>query len=407
MRLPSDLDVLRRRDFRRVFGASLVSVLGDGILTVALTFAVLDLTGSATDLGVVLACETVALVAALLIGGVVADRAGRRTVMIGADLVRLVGQAALGVLLVTGNATIAEIAISQLVIGAASGFFNPASSGLLPLLAGEQLQQANALRGIATAAGRIAGPAIAGVLVVTAGPGWAVLIDAASYAVSALLLAGVRRDAPPEASGARFLDDLREGFAEVRSRTWVWSIVVVFAFTNAVSAAFPVLGPVVAKRDLGGAGAWAAILAFRAVGSLLAGATLLRFSPRRPLLVAVVFGMVSALPMFLLAIPAPLVVIILAGLVSGTSGMTFNTLWETTLQRHIPPEARSRVSAYDWFGSAALGPLGFVVMGPLAGAVGLSAALLVCGGLDVVSVGGLLSVRDIRNLPPAPAVPAE
>lgn len=415
MRLPSDLDVLRRRDFRLVFGASLVSVLGDGVLTVALTFAVLDLTGSATDLGIVLACETVALVAALLIGGVVADRAGRRTVMIVADLVRLAGQAALGVLLVTGEATVVEIAISQLLIGAASGFFNPASSGLLPLLAGEQLRQANALRGMAMASGRIAGPAIAGVLVVAAGPGWAVLIDAASYGVSAVLLARVRRDdAPARADPARadpatrarssFLTDLRQGFQEVRSRTWVWSIVVVFAFTNAVSAAFPVLGALVAKRDLGGAGAWAAILAFRATGGLLAGVTLLRLSPRRPLLLAVEAGMISALPLFLLAIPAPLVVIMLAGLVSGVCGMTFNTLWETTLQRHIPPEARSRVSAYDWFGSAALSPIGLALMGPLAAAVGVSAALVVCGGLDLVSVGGLLAVRDIRTLPPAPVV---
>lgn len=409
MRLPSDLDVLRRRDFRLVFGASLVSVLGDGVLTVALTFAVLDLTGSATDLGIVLACETVALVAALLIGGVVADRAGRRTVMIAADLVRLAGQAAIGALLVAGDATIAEIAVSQLLIGAAGGFFTPASSGLLPLLAGERLQQANALRGMAMSAGRIAGPAIAGVLVVTAGPGWAVLIDAASYGVSALLLARVRRDHAPApddvTAGTRpsFLTDLRQGFDEVRSRTWVWSIVVVFAFTNAIGAAFPVLGALVAKRDLGGAGAWAAILAFRAAGSLLAGATLLRLSPRRPLLVAVEVGMISALPLFLLAIPAPLVVIMLAGLVSGVCGMTFNTLWETTLQRHIPPEARSRVSAYDWFGSAALTPLGLVVMGPLAAAVGVSAALLMCGGLDLLSVGGLLAVRDIRTLPPGPA----
>ena len=413
MRLPADLDVLRRRDFRLVFGASLVSVLGDGVLTVALTFAVLDLTGSATDLGIVLACETVALVAALLIGGVVADRAGRRTVMIAADLVRLAGQAAIGGLLVAGDATIAEIAVSQLLIGAAGGFFNPASSGLLPLLAGERLQQANALRGMAMSAGRIAGPALAGVLVVTAGPGWAVLIDAASYGVSAILLARVRRDDLPARDGgvtaeprSSFVDDLRRGFAEVRSRTWVWSIVVVFAFTNAIGAAFPVLGAVVAKRDLGGAGAWAAILAFQAAGSLLAGVTLLRLSPRRPLLVAVAVGMISALPLFLLAIPAPLVVIMLAGLVSGVCGMTFNTLWETTLQRHIPPEARSRVSAYDWFGSAVLTPLGLVVMGPLATAVGVSAALLVCGGLDLLSVGGLLAVRDIRTLPPAPAAPA-
>lgn len=170
MRLPSDLEVLRGRDFRLVFSAALVSLFGDGVVDVALAFAVLDLTGSATDLGIVLAARTIALVASLLFGGVVADRVGRRTVMISADLVRLVTQAAIGVMLVSGNATIAEIAISQLLVGAASGFFNPASSGLIPAVAGERLQQANALRGMAMAAGDIAGPAIAGVLVVTTSP---------------------------------------------------------------------------------------------------------------------------------------------------------------------------------------------------------------------------------------------
>ncbi|MGI9185445.1 MAG: MFS transporter [Solirubrobacteraceae bacterium] len=166
MRLASDLDVLRLRDFRLVFGAAVVSLLGDGMLPVALTFAILDLTGSATDLGIVLAARTVALVGSLLVGGVVADRVSRRMVMIGADLVRLLGQGTIAVLLVSGHATVVEIAVSQAFLGAATGFFNPASSGLIPLVAGEWLQQANSLRGMAMAAGNIAGPAIAGVLVV-------------------------------------------------------------------------------------------------------------------------------------------------------------------------------------------------------------------------------------------------
>jgi hypothetical protein len=161
VRLPSDLAVLRLRNFRLVFGASAVSLVGDGVVPVALTFAVLDLTGSATDLGIVLAARTIALVASLLVGGVVADRIGRRTVMVSADLVRLVTQAAVAVLLVSGHATVPEIAISQVLLGAASGFFNPASSGLIPAVAGEWLQQANALRGMALAVGNIAGPAIA------------------------------------------------------------------------------------------------------------------------------------------------------------------------------------------------------------------------------------------------------
>jgi MFS family permease len=403
VRLPSSLEVLRIRDFRLVFGASLVSLLGDGVVPVALAFAVLDLTGSATDLGIVLAARTIALAASLLAGGVVADRVGRRVVMVCADLVRLGTQAAIAVLLVGGHATVAEIAVSQALLGAASGFFNPASSGLIPAVAGDRLQEANALRGMALAAGNIAGPAIAGVLVVVAGPGWALLIDAASYGASAALLVRVPRDRASSALGRRhFLTDLRDGFHEVRSRTWVWATLAAFAFINAFGAAFPVLGALTAKQHFGGAGAWAAILVARAVGALIGGTTLLRLRPRRPLLVTTLAGMTSALPTILLAVPAPLAVIVVAAFVSGAGPMVFNTLWETTLQQHIPAEARSRVSAYDWLVSIALAPVGYALMGPLAAGIGVSAALYLCGGLDFALMASLLTVRDIRTLPPRP-----
>lgn len=405
MRLPSELEVLRLRDFRLVFGASVVSLLGDGVVPVAVSFAVLDLTGSATDLGLVLASETLALAAALLAGGVIADRVGRRRVMIGADVVRLASQASIGILLVTGNATVAELAASQALLGAATGFFNPASSGMLPLVAGERLQQANALRGMAMALGGIAGPAIAGVLVVTTSPGLALLIDAASYAVSALALMRVQPLDLPRERPSRFLTDLREGFSEVRARRWVWSVIAVFAVTNTVSAAGPVLGAVIAKQRLGGAGALAAIYAFIATGGPIAAATLLRFEPRRPLLVAVRIALLSALPLFLLGLGAPLPLILLAALINGVSGMVFNTLWETTLQHHIPAAARSRVSSYDWFGSIAFAPLGFALVGPLADGIGISPALYLCGAIDVLSVALLLGVRDIRTLRALPRQP--
>jgi MFS family permease len=402
MRMAAGLDVLRLRDFRLVFGAALVSLLGDGTVPVALSFAVLDLTGSATDLGLVLAARSVALVGSLLIGGVVADRVSRRAVMIGADLVRLVAQGVTGALLVAGHASVAELAVSQACVGAATGFFNPASSGLIPLVAGDWLQQGNSLRGMAMAAGNIAGPAIAGVLVVATSPGVALLVDAGSYGASALLLARVkhrmRGGSPPE----RFLADLREGFTEFRARTWVWATVAAASVVNAVAVAFPVLGALTAKRQLGGAGAWALILAGQGVGSLIAGTTLLRFKPRRPMLVAVLVGLVPALPVFLLAVPAPLALIVVAAVVGGVGSMIFNTLWETTLQQHIPEAARSRVSSYDWFGSLAFQSLGFALIGPFAAAVGTSTALYACAGVDIAVIAMLLAVRDIRTVSALP-----
>jgi hypothetical protein len=401
VRLVPGLEVLGGRDFRLVFGAALVSLLGDGIQPLALTFAVLDLTGSATDLGLVLAAWTIALVASLLAGGVVADRFSRRTVMIGADSVRLVAQGAIAVLLIGDHATVAEIAVSQALMGAATGFFNPASSGLMPTVAGDFLQQANSLRGMAMAAGSIAGPAIAGGLVAVSSPGVALAIDAGTYGVSALLLARVKRYTRTK-TAQRFVDDLRAGFAEIRSRMWLWSTIVALSIVNAATVGFMVLGALIVRRHLGGAGAWALILALEGVGALIGGSALLRVSPRRPLLVATVIGIVPVIPTFLMAIPAALALIAVAALMAGTGEMVFNALWETTLQRHVPEAMRSRVSSYDWFGSLALRTLGYALVGPLATAVGNSTALYVCGGVELVAVSSLLLVGDIRTLPPAP-----
>ncbi len=405
MRLPRELEVLRLRNFRLVFGASVASLIGDGVVPVALAFAVLDLTGSATDLGIVLAARVVALVSSLLIGGVLADRVGRRAVMVAADVARFAAQAAIGVLLVSGKATIAEMVVAQLLVGAASGFFNPASSGLLPMVAGDRIQQANTLKGMAMAGGNIAGPAISGVLVVATGPGAALLIDAASYGVSALLLARVNVAAQVPPPRQRFVAELREGFDEVRKRTWVWATIASAAFWN-VMAAFTVLGPVVAKSTLGGPGAWAAILTAEGVGWLAGGVTLLRVSPRRPLVVATAASAAAVVPTVLLAVPAPLAVIVIAGLFAGVSTMLFNTLFETMLQQHIPRQALSRVSSFDWFGSMAFQPVGLALMGPLANAIGVSETLYLAAGLKLLTLAALLAVKDVRTLGPSPATAA-
>jgi predicted MFS family arabinose efflux permease len=399
VRLEARFGVLGRREFRLLFGAAAISLVGDGVVPVALAFAVLDLTGSATDLGIVLGAGTLALVCSLLVGGVTADRVNRRAVMIVADLTRLVGQGAIGGLLIAGDAPIAAMAASQALLGAATGFFSPASSGLMPAVAGERLQEANALRAMASAAGNIGGPALGGILVVAIGPGPALVADAGTYAVSALLLAAMRDGTRVRAPARqRFLADLRTGFAELRSRTWACAIIVAASFVNTVGVAFPVLGAVVAKRQLGGAAPWAALLAARAVGLFVGGTILLRIQPRRPLLAAVPACGAAALPLLLLALPAPLILIVMAAAGAGLGTALFNILWETTLQQDVPSHARSRVSSYDWLGSLALQPIGYALIGPLAAVAGVSGALYVCATLVIAAILPLLFVRDIRTM---------
>lgn len=405
--------VLRNRDLRLVFSATAVSDIGDGVVSIAVTFAVLDLTHSATDIGIVLACRTIALLASLLVGGVVADRVSRRRVMMVADVVRFTSQGIVGVLVVTGHAAVWELAASQAVIGGASGFFTPASSALLPAVAGDSITEANALNGIVNSFGGIVGPAIGGALVVGVGAGSALLVDAASYAGSALLLFGVTSAAArtaaleAEARGS-FLADLRGGFFEIRSRTWLWTTMIVMALSNALAGAFLVLGPVIAKRHLGGPAAWAALNVAFAIGLLLGGTSLLKIRPRRPLFAATIAFLALFFPMMLIAIPAPLILIAAFQVLSGMGAMVGNTMWWTVLQQNIPTQVLSRVTSFEWFGTLALMPIGLALAGPAGAALGFGATLYLCGGISFLISLGLLAVRQVRTLetkaepPPAP-----
>src|SRR3954454_10843702 len=207
------MEVLRLREFRLLFGAQAVSIVGDRMVGIALAFAVLELGGSATEVGVVLAVRVAPMVATLLVGGVVADRISRRAVMVAADLSRLVTQGAIAALLLTGSAEIWMLAVLSGLTGAATGFFNPASTGLMPaIVPAEQLQEANGVRATALSGGEIVGPAIAGVLIAGFDAGWALAIDAATFAVSAAFLVRLRLPARVAREGGSFLADLRDGW---------------------------------------------------------------------------------------------------------------------------------------------------------------------------------------------------
>jgi MFS family permease len=392
--------VLRQRDFRLVFGAFAVSVLGDRMVTIALAFAVLELGGSAPEVGIVLACRTLPLVATLLIGGVVADRVSRRSVMVTADLARLVTQGTLGVLLIAGDPPIWSLAVLSGLTGMATGFFNPASTGLLPaVVAPEHLQQANGLRATAMSGGEIVGPALAGVLVASAGPGWALAIDGATFGVSAAFLANLRLPRPVARAGTSFVHDLRAGWGAFRSRAWVWSLVVAASVGNLLWAAFSVLGPVVAQRDLGGAAVWGSVMAAMGIGALAGGLLAIQARPRRPLVVSLFGIALFAVPLALLAAQAPPALLAVGTFLAGAGMMLGISLYESTFQRRIPADVLSRVSSYDWFGSFALQPVGLAIWGPIAASIGIESALWIAAALMLASVLAPLAIREVRTMP--------
>ena len=404
MRLGDDLQVLRRRDFRLLFLGQGVSVFGDRMVVVALAFAVIHLGGSESEVGLVLAGGWAPLVLTVLAGGVIADRTSRRAVMVAADLARIVSQGTMAVLVISGAAEIWMLAALAGVTGAATGLFNPASTGLLPeVVPDEELQPANALRSAAISGSEILGPALAGVLVVAVGAGWAIAVDAATFAISAVCLAMLRPPAREQRARASFVADLREGWVAFRSRRWVWTVVACAAVGNMTWGAWTALGPTVAERDLGGAAVWGTVLAAVGVGALAGSLVATRVRPRRPLVLFAWMSGLFGLPLAFLAAAAPAPLLALSAFLSGIALMLGGSVWFSTLQRHIPGESLSRVSAYDWFGSYAFYPLGLALSGVLAGAIGIHVTLWLAFGLLVTSAAGLLALPDIRNFRESPA----
>lgn len=400
--------VLAERDFRLFFTGYLTSFFGSQMVPVAVTFAVLNNGGTAADVGYVLAAETVPLVVFLLVGGVIADRLPRRVVMIGADLLRAVSQGTLAVLLLTGHPALWEFMVLLAFTGAGQAFFSPAMTGLIPQVASAaRLQQANALNGLAQSAGTVVGPATGGVLVATVGPGWAIAVDAATYLVSAYCLARVRVPLVAAAGRSSFLAELRLGWREFRSRSWLVAVVISAAVWHLlVLAPFMVLGAVVAKADLGGAGAWGAILAAQGVGAVAGGLVMLRVRPGRPLVFAMAALLTDAAPVALLAVRAPAVAVAAGAFVAGWGQSMFSVLWDTTMQREIPPAVLSRVSAYDWFGSVAFLPIGYAIVGPLAGLLSITGTLWLAVAWSVLTTVGVLVVPSVWRLrAPAPSAP--
>lgn len=397
----SPFGALSERPFRLLWIGQTTSMAGDALIPVAITFAVLrGVGGSALDLGIVFAAFTVAHVALVLAGGVVADRLPRQLVMVACDLVRCVGEVALAILLITHSAQLWHLVVGAVVIGGASAFFLPANSGLIPqTISAGRLQQANALMSLSRSATGIFGPAVAALLIVTTGTGTIFLADAATFVVSAVSLL-LMRIPPAEArpSGQHFFADLAAGWQEVVSRPWIVAAICAFAVSNLSGSSFFILGAVLSNAKLGGAGAWGLILTGGAIGGLLGGLLALRLRPRRPLFLGFALTSAEALPLLALIGPSPILLIAAASFVSTACIELANTWWFTMLQQHVPEHARSRVSSYDWLVSLVFQPLGSMAAGPLALTIGFPATLLGAAGLAIGGNFGVLLVRDVREV---------
>ena len=407
-RLPA---VLRDEpQYRLLFTGQVLSILGDRVTGVVLPFAVLAVGGDVGDVAIVSAAQFLPFALLALPAGVWADRYNRKLILIGSDVARFVIQLTAGILLVTGSAEVTHLAVLAAVYGAADAFFAPAFTGLLPgTVAPVNLQPANALRGLSYSTGSIVGPVLGGLLVAFAGgPGGALLFDAATFAVSIACLiplrprmvADVLHDEDPKASTDHFFTSLKEGWSEVRSRSWVTAFLGGMASYHViVLPAIFVLGPVLAADEMDGAKSWAIITAGFGVGCVVGDLLLLRWKPRFALRVAslMLIG-ASCQAAFIgsgFGVWAIAGLEVLAGIcVTGTF-----TLWETSLQEHIPDRALSRVSSYDYLTSAGLIPVGNLLIGGFSAAVGVREALFAMTILGVTAAAVIASLPAVRRLP--------
>ena len=407
--MSSYLRVLRLPDFRYLFLGQAASVIGDRVVLVALALYITQRTGSATDLGLVLGAQTLALVALLLFGGVWADRLPRQRIIIATDLTRAALHALLAALIFAGALSIWELVVIEVLFGAAQAFFQPAYTGLIPqTVPASLLQDAKATTETMANLAFLIGPALATLLVLGVGAGEAFALDAATFVVSALLT--MRVHPRPIAAGPvdetqspSVLRDLHDGWREVRSRTWVWVTIVVF--TGAVMCVYApwyALAPIIARDHYGSAGVFGVLESVAGVGAVIGALIALRWRPRHPLATGLILTLAWPIQDGLFALGAPVSVVVVLAFATGFGFSLLMIWWETALARHIPPRALGRVSAWDWMGSLALLPVGYLVAGPLAGALGAQTVL----GIGCVIGLGLLTLslvpRAVRRLGPGP-----
>ncbi len=395
-------ELLANPPYLVLLAARTISMLGMAFSPVALAFGILQLPGAnAGTLSVVLAAQTLPMVVFMLVGGVIADRHPRSQVLLAGEWLAALGWSAIGVMLLTGYTPIWALSLAAAAAGIAGSLVYPALNGIIPDLVPPALRaQGNAWLAMGASASRLIGLVAGGAVVTWLGGGWAMLCAGALYAVAGLLVARLPRTDGALADGAEPpLRQLVDGWAEFRSRQWLWVVVLQWSvMLMALQAAQGVLGPVVAEAELGGAGAWTTVLAGEALGAVIGVVIAMFWKPRRPILVATLLTFTAGIPAILLGFSAPLVLVAGAAFLMGIGFDLFGVLWMTTMQDEVPPESLSRVASYDALGSLMLGPVGLLLAGPAALVFGAHAALIATGALSLATTAFALCFAEVRRL---------
>ncbi|MDT0304650.1 MFS transporter [Streptomonospora wellingtoniae] len=390
---------LRYRDFRGLAAGRGLMYFGNSLATVALAFAVLDLTGSPVDLGIVLGARSVALIVFALLGGILADRLPRSVILQGACALAAASQAAIAAAVLTGAASVPLLAALSLVNGGVAAVGLPAAVSLTPqTVPAHLLRQANAVARMGIMLGMAVGMSAGGGAVGLVGPGWTLAADAAVFAAAGAAFGFVRVAPPATGGGGNPLRELAEGWTEFAARPWVWIVVLQFMVVNAVwSGGVKVLGPAVADATIG-RGLWGVVLSAETFGALAGGLLAAPGQPRRALLFGVSLVALDALPLLTLGYAPAVPFLLPAMFLTGVALEQFGVAWEVSLQQNIPPEKLARVYSYDALGSFVALPLGETAAGPIAALVGIRPTLTGGAALIVLACLTALSVPGVRRL---------
>ncbi|MEU4549439.1 MFS transporter [Nonomuraea dietziae] len=390
--------------FRWFLSAQVVSLLGSSMAPVALAFGVLDASGSTSDLSVVLAAHMVPLLAFLLVGGAVADRIPRRTVLVAAHLGSALTQGGVAALLLTDSYALLPVATLGFLAGVLAAFTTPALRGIVPqLVPRDRVRQANALLASARNATKILGPSLSGVVVAAASGGPAIAFDALTYLLAAGFFARLSLPAAPTSPrpSSRMLTDIRDGWTEFRRVRWVWTVSLCFCVINLVQVGtWQILGPVL-TRQLSGEEIWGVVLSARGVGMLVVSALLYRLVVRHLLRLGQLMSALGALPLLALGAHLHAPWLIAAAFVAGLGSSVAAVGWETSLQEHIPAHVLSRVSSYDDLLSYIAIPIGQLGVGLLADRFGDFQVAAAAGMIYAVAAVLPLASAAVRRLPHA------
>jgi MFS family permease len=387
--------------FSMLVTARLISNVGNGLSPIALAYGVLSLPGAdASDLSIVMGARYLPLIIFMLFGGVFADRFQRNRIVGGSDIIGSFLVAVSAISLIAGFSSILLLAVMGALFGVLNALWWPAMSGVLPeILPKEKLQEGNAVIGLMSNIGVVFGTLLGGVIVTLTSPGWALLIDGLTFFIAGLIVWNLKLDAKSRVESPGILDDLRVGWREFISRSWLVTMVIAFAFINmAFDSMITILGPLNFSDPETGPRNWSYNLAGLTIGMMIGGVIVFKFKFKRPLFVSMILVAISGVWDFALALDLSLVIAIAAGVFSGIAVEIFLVTWSTSMQTHIPEESFSRVNAYDSLGSYGFAPLGIIVAGPLAEAFSVNSILFATGFITLLASVVALSVKSVRTL---------